>query len=108
MPIKFKDWQLDRWFSTSGTVLPYDKPEHFLLAIILAAALFFLLRRKSLWISVLIFSLLAIGWEIRDGLVPYRDQLVEGFSWKDLIADYAGLGVALLGKAFFQNLRTKR
>lgn len=101
MPIKFKEWTKDLWLSTSGSYIPYDKLEHLILAIILGAVLFYLFRNQPWWVPLAVFSLFAIGWEIRDGIVPYREQFIEGFSWKDLIADYIGYGLVWLGMRFW-------
>ena len=93
--IKFKPWHLDKWLSLSGTVIPYDKVEHFILGVILGS--FLLLLPVSPFFGLFLFSLAAIGWEIRDGVTPYNSAgNIEGFSWKDLIADYAGGLVSLL------------
>lgn len=95
--MKFLDWRDDRWLSRNGNILPYDKLEHFLSY---ALAMFILIY----WIelspitSLIILELLGIAWEIKDGLVPYNDKgNIEGFSWKDLIANNVGL---LIGGIF--------
>lgn len=92
--IKFLEWHLDEWFSRQGSFLPHDKLEHFLLALI-GMAVFLLMFKWSLRKSVLIAVLLSIGWEIKDGVFPYDWQLglIQGFSWKDLVADVAGISL---------------
>jgi len=93
--MKFKPWNTDKWLSLSGSIIPWDKVEHFLLGVILEALL--------LWAPItpaenlFFFSLAAWGWEVKDGLKAYDDNgHVEGFSWKDLIAGYAGGALALI------------
>lgn len=96
--VKFIEWQEDKWLSREGSVLPFDKIEHFLLGIILALAILLVFSahtpeypvgKATIW-DFLWFSFFAVGWEIKDGLVPLKSGRVQGFSWKDLIADYAG------------------
>ena len=88
--MKFEKWSNDKWLSKNGTILPYDKLEHLLLG---ALGMFICIYwiSFSLLTSLIIMEILGIGWEIKDGLVPYDDKgNIEGFSWKDLIADNAG------------------
>lgn len=51
----------------------------------------------SLATSLIILEILGIGWEIKDGLVPYGQMgKIDGFSWKDLIADNVGFLLGFL------------
>ncbi len=96
--IKFLPWHLDKWLSQQGSLLAYDKLEHFLAAVI-SLFIFNRVFKWSIKTSVIVALLLGIAWEIKDGIIPYDwDRgLIQGFSWKDLIADIAGI---LVG-AFF-------
>ena len=88
--MKFKKWSDDRWLSRSGSILRYDKLEHFLLGGIgIFVTLYWV--GFSLLMSLIIWEILGTVWEIKDGLVPYdKEGNIEGFSWKDLIADNVG------------------
>ena len=86
--MKFIPWRRDEWFSKQGSILPWDKVEHFLLGIIGYLLLFYLIGFDGMQcFTILIIA--AIVWEIRDGFIT-------GFSWKDLIASAAGLFVSLI------------
>lgn len=88
--MKFKKWSDDKWLSKNGSILPYDKLEHLLLGVMgmLIGIYWF---DFSLLASFIILEVLGVGWEIKDGLVPYNKKGdIEGFSWKDLIADNVG------------------
>lgn len=94
--MKFKNWSDDKWLSKNGSILPYDKPEHFLLGALGMFICIYLIG-LSLIISIIIMEILGIGWEIKDGLVPYnKEGNIEGFSWKDLIADNVGFLIGFL------------
>ena len=90
--MKFIEWNKDKWLSKEGSILPWDKLEHFILAL---SGVFFICGFLKLdiigivGVSVLTF-LLGLLWEIRDGLQGY------GFSWKDFIADILGIFIAIL------------
>lgn len=97
--VKFLPWSEDKWLSKNGHLFTYDKAEHalreFLLVYILFGIRHFLSivpgwEIHALWV-ILIIELAGIGWEIKDGLVPYDGVHIEGFSWKDLIANNIGL-----------------
>ncbi len=88
MKFKFLPWDKDKWLSKQGTILPYDKLEHFLLSLFGVVIGILLLKINPVTV-VLIITLLGIGWEIKDGLIANG----QGFSWKDLIFNLAGIGV---------------
>jgi hypothetical protein len=92
--MKFIPWHEDKWLSREGSILPYDKLEHFLLALLWMIAGILLLKLNPP-MAILIGVVAAIGWEIKDGLFSH------GFSWKDLIADFAGLAVGYLIATIF-------
>ena len=90
---KFYPWSKDRWLSRDGSILPWDKVEHLILGLILIVVIR-AVAHGVWWTDLGLFSVVAVGWEIRDGLMSHQTG---GFSWKDLIADYVGyaLGLAL-------------
>jgi len=82
--MKFIPWKDDNWLSREGSLLPYDKLEHFLISLLGFSILIFLIFLTPVQaIAIGIFA--AALWEIKDGVFFY------GFSWKDLIAGIAGL-----------------
>ncbi|MFQ5584819.1 MAG: hypothetical protein ACE5GL_10325 [Calditrichia bacterium] len=86
--MKILDWNKDKWFSRNGSIIPFDKLEHFLLGLIGMIAGISLLGFSA--ITTFIFlELVAIGWEMKDGIVPAKGY-IEGFSLKDLFADNLG------------------
>lgn len=87
--MKFLKWLEDKWLSRNGTILPFDKLEHLILGAIGLLICIYLIG-LSLVLSIVILELLGIGWEIKDGLLPNNTGNIEGFSWKDLIADNVG------------------
>lgn len=91
MKFKFLPWDEDKWLSRQGTILPYDKLEHFLLSFVGVLLGIVLLNINPPFV-VLFIALLGIGWELRDGLIANG----QGFSWKDLIADFAGIGLGII------------
>jgi len=91
MNFKFLSWDKDEWFSTQGTILKFDKLEHLFLAVIGVLILVYLLKFE-LSLSFALIFLLGITWEIRDGLIKNG----QGFSKKDLIADFVGIIIAYL------------
>jgi len=91
MKFKFLSWDQDEWLSTQGTILKYDKLEHLILAVISALILVYILKIE-IFLSLALTFLLGILWEIKDGLIKNG----QGFSKKDLIADFAGMVIAYL------------
>lgn len=90
-----KRWQSDRWLSQNGTIqkgiLKYDKIEHLLLGFIFGL------------INIYLALALSVLKEIWDEFVPYQKYGWiggEGFSFKDLIADLTGIGIAVCLKIF--------
>ena len=86
MNFKFQPWDQDEWFSSQGSILKHDKLEHLILSIIGVLIAVFLLKIEIL-LALSLILLLGIAWEIRDGLIKNG----QGFSKKDLIADFTGL-----------------
>lgn len=89
MNFKFLAWNQDEWFSSQGSILKYDKLEHLLLAVIGVVICVYFLKIEVMLSLSLIF-LLGIAWEIKDGLIKNG----QGFSRKDLIADFVGILLA--------------
>lgn len=87
--MKFIPWNEDKWLSREGSILQYDKLEHFLAAL-LGVIAGILLLNINLMVMVVIAVIAGVGWEIKDGFFSH------GFSWKDLIADFAGIGIGYL------------
>ncbi len=84
--MKFLPWKQDKWLSKQGSILPYDKLEHFILALI-----------GAYFLPYLAVAVISVLWEIKDGVVPYDDEgHIQGFSFKDLIADFAGIAVIVV------------
>ncbi len=88
MKLKILPWEKDEWLSKQGTILPFDKLEHFLIALIGVLVGVFLLNLIP-HLVIIVITFLGIGWEIRDGLITSG----QGFSWKDLFADFAGIAL---------------
>ena len=87
--MKFIPWNRDKWLSREGTLIPFDKIEHFILGF-LGIIIGILLIGIHPEIIIIIGVIAAVGWEIKDGIFSY------GFSWKDLIADVVGIGIGYL------------
>lgn len=92
--MKFLPWKEDLWFSKNGSVIKYDKLEHlagsFLLCTLIAWPF------GPWWGAGAVF-VLGFLWEMKDGFYPYdrKTGAIEGFSWKDLIADVLGILIGL-------------
>lgn len=97
---KFYPWSKDRWLSRDGSILPWDKIEHLILGMMLIV-LIQLFAHGTWWTDLCLFSVFAVGWEIRDGLMSHKTG---GFSWKDLVADYAGYALGILAVMFGNSL----
>lgn len=106
--MKFLPWQEDLWLSKQGNFLTFDKLEHLLIALTGVILLHFfaahlqhipfigfIFPTSLLW-QMMFIRLLGISREIYDGLFPYdrKRNLVQGWSWKDLIANEAGISLA--------------
>lgn len=84
--------------STSGTILKYDKLEHFILSyfglLINFILTFFILNKSvtfSLFIKVIIFwEVIGLLYEIKDGFYSH------GFSWVDFFANNLGFMLAII------------
>jgi len=73
----------DKWMSNNGALLKYDKAEHFTGSLIINIAID--------WKYAIALGFL---WECKDAVMPYEKYGAiggEGFSYKDLIADIAGV-----------------
>ena len=86
MNFKFQPWDQDEWLSIQGSILKYDKLEHLILSII-GVLITSLLFKIEIFLSLSLIFMVGITWEIRDGLIKNG----QGFSKKDLIADFLGI-----------------
>ena len=91
MNFKYLPWKQDEWLSKQGTIIKYDKLEHLILSL-LGVILFAYIFKFELFLSFALTFLIGIAWEIRDGLIKNG----QGFSRKDLVADFIGLLLAPL------------
>lgn len=81
----------DRWDSKDGLLIPYDKVEHFLSYFTLTVFLSFFATPAAVFVALLVAG---VVWEIKDAIVSYRRNPFwggDGFSWKDLLANLAGM-----------------
>lgn len=87
----------DKWASTDGAFLKYDKIEHLFGSLLLFWFLAFLYLSTA---ESAIGALLAgICWEFKDGHLPYEKWGWiggEGFSIKDVVANSAGIALGIL------------
>jgi hypothetical protein len=95
----------DTWLSKEYTfartgILSYDKVQHFL------GGFFFALL--NIWFSIVFWLL----WEIKDGFISWKDGYItsfpirynwggDGFSWRDLVASWAGVLIWVLIRSLF-------
>lgn len=99
--MKILPFNEDSFLSTNGTLLPFDKLEHFLreFFLILLNPMFLKIDMTGWIIAVVAFGIL---WEVKDGYFAWGnretnpDRMIEGFSFKDLIADWFGIAAGLL------------
>lgn len=91
MTYRWLKWSSDRWLSRNGTILPYDKAEH---ALVSAALTLIATILMPLAFACLLVLFIGALWEQKDAVMPYEKYGWfggEGFSWKDLIADFVGI-----------------
>ena len=91
MTYRWLKWSSDKWFSRQGTVVPFDKIEHAVGSAALAVLL--MIFFPVAWACLIAF-VLGILWEIKDGFLHWEKYSWwggEGFSWKDLSADFVGV-----------------
>lgn len=92
--MKFLPWKEDRWLSKNGSMIVFDKIEHLVGSFILCT---FISWPFGPWWGAGITFGAGLLWEVKDGYYPYdrRTGAIEGFSWKDIIADVAGVMTGL-------------
>lgn len=92
--MKFLPWKEDRWLSKNGSIIVYDKLEHLAGSFILCTLIAWPFGPG--WGAGAAMAL-GLLWELKDGFQPYdrKTGAIEGFSWKDLIADAAGVLLGL-------------
>lgn len=92
--MKWKRWDMDRWGSRHGSLIPWDKLEHLIRETILTAGLLLAFGGTSwVYLPVVAFGLL---YEVYNGIVPYDGYAVEGFSFKDELANLGGIALGTL------------
>jgi len=94
---RFKRWQQDSFFSRNGTILRYDKLEHFLLGFIGVLATLLILKVATGQAFVLVWlawNVLGIFWEFIQFVT--RNYRAEP---KDVVAN--NLGFLLAGLLYF-------
>lgn len=100
---KFLPWKYDRWDSKDGFLFRWDKLDH-----ACRDGLIFYALGKTNLVGQYRFgatTLLAIGWEIRDG---FAWRKTDGFSWKDLFAGMAGQGLVFAGEKLFSKPKSQK
>lgn len=98
MTYRWVKWSDDRWLSTQGAILHYDKLEH---AIVSAVLTLIAMTFMPLVVACLVVLFLGSLWEWKDSIMPYEKYGWiggEGWSWKDLIADSIGILIVLIVK----------
>jgi len=101
MKVKVLPWNKDKWNSRNGSVLPFDKLEHAITAFVVTLSLMLMGpdHANQYQVGAIVFcftTLLGLAWEFKDGIIPYDGKHIEGLSKKDLIANTAGILLALL------------
>jgi hypothetical protein len=93
--MKFLKWSKDHWLSKHGNILVFDKLEHFLFsAVFVIGCVRFL--GFDLYSTLALGQVFGVLKEASDGIRPYDGENIQGWSWKDLIANNAGFLVAWL------------
>lgn len=86
----------DKWLSTDGLLLKYDKLEHMIFfAAVCAVLTWWQGPHVGFWGATII----GIGNEIKDALLPYQKYGWfggDGFSLKDLAANQTGIAILLI------------
>lgn len=115
--MKFLKWELDKWDSLDGNFYRYDKVEHFFYAFL--GVLFFFYGMPiffpsnppaiqfffgNVFLTSFTIRTLGVLREVWDGLVPFNwsPRVIQGWSWKDLIANEAGIHAAQTFILFLQ------
>jgi len=100
---KFMPWRADRWNSSDGWILKSDKAEH----AIRDGFIFWALGKTNLvgQYRFGVTTILATGWEIRDG---FRWRHTDGFSFKDLFAGIAGQVLVFGGEKLFSKPKANK
>lgn len=90
--MKFKAWKYDYWMSKEGNFLTFDKLEHFLYSFLVGVAALFITWHASLFS----FIVLSFGKEFYDGVHVLKNGNIQGWSWKDVIANLVGYSCGFL------------
>lgn len=93
MPWKIIPIEDDHWTSRQGSILPYDKLEHFLIALAVSAGLCFF--DVDPFVSFLATFGLGLGYEV------FHDGFRSGLSVIDIVANTLGAGAGVFGYIIF-------
>lgn len=103
-------WEDDKFDTREGSILPYDKLEHFILAALGLFLLHYLtpyffnnpsppvaLFTSNLFWQAMFIRLLGFANEVKDAFWPYdrANGLIQGFSGVDVVANELGLAFAV-------------
>ncbi|RLD13217.1 hypothetical protein DRI50_07585 [candidate division KSB1 bacterium] len=94
---RFKRWRQDSFFSRNGTILKFDKLEHFLLGFAGVFVTLLLLKTNSLQIFILVWlvwNVIGLTWEFMQFVS--RDYFAEP---KDVLAN--NIGFLLAGLVYY-------
>ena len=86
----------DRFATRAGFIIPYDKLEHLLCWFLLCVSFLLAGLPRSLAAGVALVA--GILWELKDAVMPWERYGFwggDGFSWRDLVADAAGIALAV-------------
>ena len=86
--MKILPWNQDKWDSRQGSVLSWDKLEHFIRDFVILLALLIVFG-FSPWVFA-VWAAWIILYEVKDGIVPYDGKHIQGFSIKDALAGFIG------------------
>ncbi|HEA19674.1 hypothetical protein LCGC14_2100560 [marine sediment metagenome] len=98
MKYRWVKWHDDKWLSRQGSILPWDKAEHAIVSAILA---YFATLLLPLLAGCLLVLFIGSLWELKDSIMPWEKYGFwggDGFSWKDLIADFVGILIIFIIK----------
>ncbi len=85
----------DNWDSRQGSIIPYDKLEHLVVWFLIYLGLYLVSDYQTAFAGAIASGIL---WEMKDAVVPWEKYGWiggDGFSVKDLIADIAGILLAV-------------
>lgn len=117
--MKFVKWEDDKFNTRQGSILPYDKLEHFVLAAMGLLLLHYLtpyvlnnpsppvaLFTSNIFWQAMIIRFLGFANEVKDAFLPYdsRNGLIQGFSVVDVVANELGIAFSVYVILFLQGV----